>query len=1508
MFFVLLKVAEKRIIQLFSNILGNLNRNSFIMKKLATISALFCLLGSGVAQSIDPEVKTIGKTGGSVVVQVTATGEWTSETAFDWITLYEVSKSGNGSGKVIYTASRNTTADTREGTIKIGDATHRVVQEGQVAQISPSLKKLDHLGGGGSVSITVAAGVEWTAVVNDNWIKITSEAFGMSNGSIDYTVDAYSGVEKRTGSLTVAGKTFTVTQTGRDVVLTPEVIEKGQGADIVLFTVSALDKTNWTVEPLDTWIDVIDAGPGFGDGNVTLSIAANPSFLQSTGRVQVNDAVLVIKQKGISSPTYAINPASVEAPGNGAFGLVTVSATPDAPWIASPKVPWITITENPEGSGNANVKYVISVNPLPEERSGSIVLMPNNKRQFDDYARGLLMHLVNYHHRQVQLSGFDQTGSGDLANKDNTFFFDNSHSREWGESLFKLSSEKSLTISGLFYPYYIERVNHFLELKAGQSVVGLTSSEAGVLQLSINDKLHDTGYSLLVKQWQVFIVRYHEGAMKVYAALQGKEAKEVLSVNLDSQDVARINAGPERLTLGQRETLGYYTGQAEDFRFYGRALSDSEISGYDKSVQNTLHPYWVGPDYELYTYRKEGNYSKGEAYALLLEGEHLPRPEDARKAWMLNDLIDPDIDKWIDLRHGENDANVFDDNSSNFYIGGQWVVHGHSHVHNFHWINSWDWGGRSSGLVANENGRWHQGYRVGNDANVFVVGKKLPLDVELGAGLVQKHYYKGNNSYLLNKNGAKIGTSRHTAQNVLADKGMNGFNYGSLNFSHDHSRVLHQKTNAYGASSNCTLSFWVKFNSLNDGRIIYTYTEGGARGGHVDRIFALDLIDSKTLLANFQHRGGENNSYVIDKIIPKDEWSMITLTESRDGNNHNFKFYLNDKFIFEKDIRMENSLILSNNESNSEVYFGQQNIWNHGSRGDDFSHARRSARMNLAEFSIYDKTLDKAGVAKLYRAKIGPVLVHQVTQKASFGTLSKTSTTIPAAGSADFVDIEISSKTNWKAESAQDWITPINSDTRSGNGRVDFDVDANDSVYPRTGSIEIAGNSIVVNQLGYNSSLETDSSQFGPDGGGSQLKVQTEAGAIWTAESDSDWVTILEPNLGRGKGPGTVFFVLDTYSSPVLLRTATLTIAGLSHVVTQNGYELSVDPLVAEIEGNSGSLTLTVTAPIGAVWEAITTTPWITIVGDQTRMGSGRLDYVVTQNETGETRTGSIIIGSQNFSLVQKSSTQTLKKAHPADKVPSDFIIGVSEATGYGAAWKKGEDWELGHTPLLNYATRAGMLWRKSENYDYDSSLDPPMCWIIPAGDGGNGGRWITKMSGQESPINLAGGIEEGVIRVELDWQGNFSCQAFELVLPDNLKVKAVSHDGFWDTSTGKVRWGPFIDRKNRTLSVSLDGKMLEGSVSRIIRSADGLGGRFALMHNRQPIHIPDDSPKLVYQSKNQLMLFGQPGGRFTIQFVDRLNDPWLDLKEVRLDEWQTKLQLAPESTGTRFYRALRVD
>lgn len=1227
------------------------------MKKNVLFGLLFGLVAGGVAQnvSLEPAVKTFAKAGAGASVVVKATGQWTAKSSDDWIDI-KLGASGSGNGKVVYIVDRNTTADTREGTITVGDATHRIVQRGQVGNLSPQSMNYDHAGGSGTVKITLNAGVQWTATSNNGWIHVTSNASGMSNGSIDYLVDAYNGVESRSGSLTIAGATFSITQSGRDVVLTPAVIEKEQGADIVLFTVSSLDRTNWTVQPLDAWIEVLDEGPKFGDGNVTLSISSNPSFLLREGRVQVNDAVLLIRQKGVDEPSYSINPETVDAPGNGSFGLVTVSATPDAPWDAEAKEPWITITENARGAGNANIKYVVSANPLPEPRSGSIIVTPNNKRQVDDYARGLLLHMVNYENFGFDMSGFSSPQSETHSHKDNAFFFDNGNKLEWGKDLFKLPTEKSFTISGLFHPYYNERVNSFLELQAGDSLFSLTSSEDGVLQLSVDGKRHDSSFSLLRRQWQVFILRYHQDTMKVYAGMRGELAKEVLSVDLKSQVVGRLQAGPQRLTLGAiTSPTGYFTGLAEDFRFYGRALSDSEIKGYDASVQNTLKPFWVGPDYELYTYRKDG-VNNADAHALVLEGEHLPRPLTRSIAHFVHNILDVNLSKWLDRTTISNSnitmgGTVLFENRNTNVIDPNWT----------HWNYEYDWGWvitRQPQLVAVSGHRWIFKDKD-SKAGVFVVGKELPEGVELGSGLVQKHYYKGSNSYILNRNGAKIGMNKHSAQNVLPDKGLDGFDYGSLNLVGDQSRVIHDKTNAFGSPDKCTLSFWVKFNSLQHGRVISTWTEAG--DNQADRFVALDLVDSQQFQISFQHLHGWNATYDIVKNIVKDEWSLITLTESLSGTVHNFRVYLNDRFIFEKDIDHETTLFLLNDQNNSNLVLGHRGIWNHGGQANP---DLRSARMSVAELSIYDKVLTKPEIEKLYRSKKGPVLVHRVNQKASLGSLSKSEIAMPPAGGSDFVDVEVSNKTNWKAESQQSWIKPINSATRSGNGRVDYVVDPNDSVYPRIGTLDVAGNSLVIRQEGYKASLEANSSQFGPDGGDFRLKVTTEASAIWNAVSDSDWVSIVEPTGGRGKGPGTVFFIVDAYSSPVRQRQATLTIAGVEHVVTQAGYELSVEPLVAEVEGNSGALTLTVTAPLGVVWEAITTTPWITIVGDQERMGSGRLDYVITQNETGEVRTGTIIIGGKEIRVVQKASARKNNQATASAQVVNGFIVGVKVING----------------------------------------------------------------------------------------------------------------------------------------------------------------------------------------------------------------------------------------------------
>jgi len=72
----------------------------------------------------------------------------------------------------------------------------------------------------GSVGVTVAAGCTWAATSNASWITITSGASGVGNGTVNYSVSANTGTTPRTGTLTVAGNTFTITQAGAPCTFT----------------------------------------------------------------------------------------------------------------------------------------------------------------------------------------------------------------------------------------------------------------------------------------------------------------------------------------------------------------------------------------------------------------------------------------------------------------------------------------------------------------------------------------------------------------------------------------------------------------------------------------------------------------------------------------------------------------------------------------------------------------------------------------------------------------------------------------------------------------------------------------------------------------------------------------------------------------------------------------------------------------------------------------------------------------------------------------------------------------------------------------------------------------------------------------------------------------------------------------------------------------------------------------------------------------------------------------
>ncbi len=66
-------------------------------------------------------------------------------------------------------------------------------------------------GGSGTVNVVTTAGCGWAAASNASFITVTSGASGTGNGVVDFSVATNTGAA-RTGTLTIAGETYTVTQ------------------------------------------------------------------------------------------------------------------------------------------------------------------------------------------------------------------------------------------------------------------------------------------------------------------------------------------------------------------------------------------------------------------------------------------------------------------------------------------------------------------------------------------------------------------------------------------------------------------------------------------------------------------------------------------------------------------------------------------------------------------------------------------------------------------------------------------------------------------------------------------------------------------------------------------------------------------------------------------------------------------------------------------------------------------------------------------------------------------------------------------------------------------------------------------------------------------------------------------------------------------------------------------------------------------------------------------------
>jgi len=157
----------------------------------------------------------------------------------------------------------------------------------------------------GSISVTAPTGCPWTATRNESWITITSGSSGTGNGTVNYSVSANTSSSLRTGTIIIAGQTFTVYQSGVSCTYSIFPTTQSFGASEGTESVSVLTQSScaWTATSNETWITITSGNSGTGNGTVNYSVSANTGSSLRTGTIIIAGQTFTVAQDAPTSCT-----------------------------------------------------------------------------------------------------------------------------------------------------------------------------------------------------------------------------------------------------------------------------------------------------------------------------------------------------------------------------------------------------------------------------------------------------------------------------------------------------------------------------------------------------------------------------------------------------------------------------------------------------------------------------------------------------------------------------------------------------------------------------------------------------------------------------------------------------------------------------------------------------------------------------------------------------------------------------------------------------------------------------------------------------------------------------------------------------------------------------------------------------------------------------------------------------------------------------------------------------
>lgn len=313
---------------------------------------------------------------GQATVNITASGATCAWTASG---LNVTPVGGTGSGSVTVTVPPNPAPGSRTLSATIANQLLSVDQTGIScsASLSPYSASSPAAGGQGGVQVTTPAGCAYGTVSGPSWISVTSGASGTGSGPLVYSVEPNSRTETRSGSLTIGGQTFQLSQDALPCSVTLDASALGSphgaagGAGTVALTTNGAN-CSWTASSQVPWAS-LSRQSGTGNATIGVTVSSNvSSTTQRSGSLIINGQTVNISQGGTVC-TYELRSTigSVSATGgNGAVGTIAPAA---CTWSAVANDNWLAITSSGTG-GSADVNFSVLANPIASPRSGTLTI------------------------------------------------------------------------------------------------------------------------------------------------------------------------------------------------------------------------------------------------------------------------------------------------------------------------------------------------------------------------------------------------------------------------------------------------------------------------------------------------------------------------------------------------------------------------------------------------------------------------------------------------------------------------------------------------------------------------------------------------------------------------------------------------------------------------------------------------------------------------------------------------------------------------------------------------------------------------------------------------------------------------------------------------------------------------------------------------------------------------------------------------------------------------------